>query len=276
MRVVVTGATGFIGAALTPLLQGHDLLLLNRATADLKDPTSWEPMVEAFAPYACVHLAWDGLPDYSPERCAQNLTMNTQLLSGLAELGVKRFVVAGSCWEYGDRAGQLAEATTPLKPGLFAQTKLSVLSALADIADRCGADWRWGRVFFSYGAAQRPTSLIPAARAAALKGETLSLKTPGAVQDFIHIDDVASSLMALLEGDIPSGVYNIGPGEPHTVYAVARLVAANYGVEMPPQPEGEASGFWADRSKMTGATGWAPAMTLEAGIDQVLAALDAR
>ncbi len=273
MRVAVTGATGFIGAALTPLLDRHDLLLLERATTDLNDPVSWMPAAKAFAPQACVHLAWDGLPDYSAERCAQNLAMSTRLLGGLAELGVKRFVVAGSCWEYGDRSGGVSEDVAPLNPGLFAQTKLSVLRALADIP---GIDWRWGRVFFSYGAAQRPASLIPAARAAALNGETLSLKTPGTLQDFIHIDDVATALRSLLESDVVSGVYNIGSGEPATVHSVARRVAAHYGVSMPEQSAGEASGFWADRSKLSAATGWAPLVTLQAGVEQVLRELDGR
>lgn len=286
MRVVVTGATGFLGSHLLGVLQDHDVLCLSRdprripvtrnvraIRADFGAGGGWIEAVAAFDPDWCFHLAWEGLPDYSPERCRANLAAGRRLVDAVADAGITRLIVVGTCWEYGAASGPVAEDRVPVNPGVFAATKLELLDSVREVAGRCGFDYRWARLFFVYGPGQRPTSLIPSLRTSYSTGKAPEIREPGAVQDFIHVADAAEGLVALAAAHTPSGVFNVGTGQPTSVAGVANQVADAYGQPPPFESIGEGRGFWADTSR-TSAAGWQARIGIEAGIAQTLAALD--
>src|SRR3989338_11344611 len=112
MRILITGATGFIGKYLIPLLSRHQMFLVGRkesyfsqdnviyVRADLTDISSWEKQIEKFAPDACIHLAWKDLPDYSFASCLENFNISARLFEFLSRKGCKKIFAAGTCWEY--------------------------------------------------------------------------------------------------------------------------------------------------------------------------------
>lgn len=294
MRLLVTGGTGFIGARMLPLLSNHDVMILSRRNdtgapmrdgsrvrfhcCDLNREDTWKSAIADFKPESCIHLAWDGLPDYSIENCERNFECAKIFLETLIATGLKRLVVAGSCWEYGNQRGALAESQTPVQPGQFALSKMRLLSWIDAQSRDHDLGYRWARVFFAYGPGQRSTSLIPSAREAAKKGNLIQLQNPHRVEDFVHVDDVANALKCLLETDIESGIYNVGCGQAHSVGRVASLVATRYGItiNLPKTPKDEGNSFWADISKIGKATGWRPKIGLKQGIDHFLDDLDGR
>ena len=179
MRIFVTGATGFLGNRLVALLQNHELLCLTRnpqklprtwqgeiLVGDLTQPETWRARIERFAPQWCVHLAWEGLPDYSLSRCRANLDASLKLVETVVDAGATRVVVAGSCWEYGNACGAIREDASSQECSTFAATKHALRTVLDSFAHDRGIEYRWGRIFFAYGPNQRAGSLIPQCQAA--------------------------------------------------------------------------------------------------------------
>ncbi|MBI3541395.1 MAG: NAD(P)-dependent oxidoreductase [Deltaproteobacteria bacterium] len=289
MRIFLTGATGFLGSRVLSQLEGHELLCLSRSTllqdkranisvrsllGDLAQPHTWKTEVKQFAPQACLHLAWEGLPDYSLPRCRSNLSASIKLIETLADVGIKHLVVAGSCWEYGNASGAVNEDQPAKDEGLFAATKRSLRVFLESFAPKHGFEYRWARIFFVYGPGQRAASLIPQCHAAYSLGKQPEIRNPGLTQDFVYVDDVAQGLVALTQANVGSGVFNIGSGVPTTVSSIVNRVAEHFGA--PPlfpscQPT---SGFWADISKITATTNWRTQTPIDDGIRQTLKALD--
>jgi len=122
-----------------------------------------------------------------------------------------------------------------------------------------------------YGPGQRASSLIPSCYRSLSDGSALAINNPMAVNDFVHVADVADAIRALVESDEAAGTYNIGTGRPAAVWEVVNAVAASLG--LPPvyqdMPPAAVTGLWADTGRME-AFGWRPAMTLEAGIAQTI------
>jgi len=292
MRMFVTGASGFIGRHLLSLLGNHEVMCLSRQRTglaaeakaqsnvktiqgDLSQAETWSAQVEQFSPHCCIHLAWEGLPDYSPERCQRNLDAGLGLIEGLAKARIERVVVAGSCWEYGAASGAVAESHTPTDCGLFATTKTVLRTALDSVSRERGIAYRWARIFFTYGPGQRASSLIPQCWAAFSEGKTADISQPRVAQDFVHVDDVARGLLAMAECDMASGIYNLGSGTPAAVGEVANHVAEHFGMAPPYPKVGFEHGFWADTKKMVAATGWRAQIELRDGIERTLQALEA-
>ena len=287
MRVLVTGGRGFLGRRLVRFLGKHDVVSVVRSAdngelsegvrtvvGDLAREGRWQEEIEEFAPEWCIHLAWDGLPDYSLTRCRANLDSNVRLMQTLVKAGVRRVVVAGSCWEYGAATGAVTEKDAPIDCGVFAATKHAIRTMLDGVSREAGFDYRWARIFFVYGPGQRSGSLIPHLRASFGGGTAPALREPDAVQDFVHVDDVARGLVMLAQCDAASGIFNLGSGRPTSVGEIANRVARHYGQSPPFTRVDAGAGFWADMSRTNAATGWRPEIGIDDGIDMTLRELD--
>ena len=287
MRVFITGASGFIGRHVLPLLSQHEVLCLTRdpgrlpalsfgraLRGDLSRPDEWRAHLDEFKPRWCLHLGWEGLPDYSQATTRANVDASLRLFETLLHARVRRVVVAGSCWEYGAAAGMVPETRTPADCSIFAAAKNALRSNLESAARGSDLEYRWGRIFFVYGPGQRPDSLIPSCRTAFAAGRAPDIRQPRVAQDFIHVDDVAEGLVALLERDIASGIYNLGTGRPTAVGEVANTVAKYFGAAPPYSDSSYDLGFWADSAKTTGATGWHARTSLASGIERTLRAFE--
>jgi len=294
MRVLLTGGTGFIGSRVLPLLEKHEVLCLSRDPArlprrhgmkavstDLGRDGDWVSEIGRFQPEWCLHLAWEGLPDYSLERCRTNLDAGLRLIGAVARSGVRRMVVAGTCAEYGRASGAVSEETVPVERGFCAATKHAQLNVLETVARDAAFNYQWARIFFVYGPGQMQGSLIPSLHASYTSGQKASIRTPEAFRDFVHVEDVAAALVALVSSEVPSGVFNVGSGQPTSVGNVANMAAEYYGMPRPIKhppvkcpPGGD--GFWADTHKLCATTGWRARIGIKEGLAKTLEALDSR
>jgi nucleoside-diphosphate-sugar epimerase len=285
MRILITGATGFIGRHLVPILTRHQLLLLGRREAcfsqegvsyiraDLADLTSWRKQVEDFTPDACIHLAWKGLPDYSFKSCLENYNISARLYEFLSSNGCRKIFTAGTCWEYGNLQGVVKEDDFCRELSLFASFKAGLRLIGESLSLQQEVDFIWGRIFFVYGQGQRETSLIPSYYSSIAGGQLPIVKNPNSACDFVHVSDVVSAIKALIETEGVRGIFNIGSGYPTEVSRVCEYVAKTLKAEKKIFCDSTSSagdGLWADISLITGKTGWEPQMPVHRGVEETV------
>ena len=153
-----------------------------------------------------------------------NVVVPSRLLLTAANAGVRRFVAAGSCLEYG-RAGErykFIPPNAPLEPaGAYAASKAAAAVLFCTIATEQKLQLSYLRLFSVFGEGQHEGNLWPMIRRAALVGENLAL-TPGEqLRDFIAVEHVAAELLAAASDEsVAPGVprvRNVGSGRPQTV-----------------------------------------------------------
>ena len=139
MKILVTGASGFVGLPVVQSLlrKGHTILALSRTTpdkanhlemnwmnADLASRLSYQDTIRAFAPEVVIHLAWQGIPDYSFETSKVNLDQSLDFLSFVTDLGTcRQILVAGSCWELNQLRGVCLETSKGVSKDDFTWAK---------------------------------------------------------------------------------------------------------------------------------------------------------
>src|SRR2546423_13493112 len=166
-RVLVTGATGFIGRhVLGPLVErGFDVhAVTHRAplsarsgcrwhVSDLLDTAQIVPLIKAVQPTHLLHLAWYSVPGQywtALENFAW-VQASLELLRRFHEAGGVRVVMAGTCAEYDWAYGYCSERTTPTQPHtLYGTCKLALQAMLDTYARQSGLSSAWGRIFFLY------------------------------------------------------------------------------------------------------------------------------
>lgn len=287
MRIFITGATGFIGQPLVrQFLRGkHKILILSRDTpraknlfgsshklsfvqGDLSNLAKWANSVRRFRPEACVHMAWEGIPDYGVSMSIKNLTYGLELFNLLIKSGIKKIVSTGSCWEYGINSGKLREEMGIKPKNAFSAAKNALHWLGAWIAKEHNIQFVWTRIFFAYGPGQKKTSLIPCLLNGKKFGEVPKLKNPNGANDFIYIDDVARALAMLIEKREPNqfSLYNIGSGALTKVKNIADFI---YGEKRSIISYG-GSGCYADIAKIKKEIGWAPKVNITDGVRKML------
>jgi nucleoside-diphosphate-sugar epimerase len=293
-RVLLTGATGFIGRhAIAPLIaKGYEVHAVSsrpaaRAadavqwhTADLLDEDAVQRLLAGVRPTHLLHLAWyveAGLFWTSPEN-ARWLAASLALLQHFREHGGRRAVMAGTCAEYDWSHGVCFESLTPLRPTTpYGSCKNALGEALCRHGVGEGLSTAWGRVFFLYGPGEPAPRLVPSVIRALSLGETARCTHGRQVRDYLHASDAASAFVALLDSAV-EGPVNIASGNPVTirevVLAAAECLGAADRVEFGalPAPANEPSMLVADVRRLSEEVGWRPSIGLADGMGQVVRA----
>jgi nucleoside-diphosphate-sugar epimerase len=291
MKVFITGGTGFVGTNLLRKLQNsnHETLLLvfgneqvphniksknEIVRGDLSNIKKWEKNIVDFSPDAAIHMAWEGIPDYSYKTSAKNLLYGIDLVKILGESGCKKIICTGSCWEYGLKQGKMSENMLPVSTNAFTAAKNSLNVIGSEIAKEHSMSLIWTRLFYVYGPLQRTYSLIPYVIKCIQDGKKPDIKTPETKNDFIFIEDVVKALIMILEKHEKSDIFNIGSGFSTQVNDIVDIVSKKYGLDLyiphGRKNEKESVDFWADISKIKKEIGWTPKTSIHEGIEKTI------
>ena len=292
-RVLVTGATGFIGRQVVPLLAaaGHDVhAVYSRMPgadtpgvrwhrADLLNTGASTRLVKEVAADVLVHLAWYAEPGkyWTSPRNHDWLTASLELARAFADVNGRRIVGAGTSAEYDWSVGGVCrENETPLRPStLYGECKLELWHRLQLLGSATGTEVAWGRVFFLYGPHEPPDRLVSSAIRAMLRGEPARSTHGAQVRDFLHVQDVASAFVALANSPV-MGPVNIASGMPVSLRHILEIIAAHIGrpdllaLGAIPARVGEPATLVGDVRRLCGEVGWTQTLSLPEGVKQTV------
>ncbi|MBU1275031.1 MAG: NAD(P)-dependent oxidoreductase [Proteobacteria bacterium] len=289
-RILVTGATGFIGRHCIPALiekgfevhalssRGAQLPNVDSHEADLMNPGATAGLLSELTPTHLLHLAWYAEPGLfwnSRENLAW-VAASLNLYRAFVENGGRRMVAAGTCAEYDWNYSVLDEYETPIKPAtLYGVSKAALHSVLTRAADLDGLALAWGRVFFLYGPGEKPGRLVSDVIRGLLQGRTVETTSGLQKRDFMHVADVAGAFAALCDSDA-QGSFNIASGEARPLHELLKAIGDITGrpdllrVGARPMPPGEPPCLAAATTRLTQEVGFCPRHDLESGLGDAI------
>jgi nucleoside-diphosphate-sugar epimerase len=291
-KVLITGATGFIGShCILPLLaQGFEVHAISSAPcehqsadvvwhqANLLDVETISKLIFTVQPTHLLHLAWYVIPGNASSAIESFywVQASLELLKQFHEQGGERVVFVGSDYEYDWNYGYCSEAVTPRNPSTFYGTcKNSLFSLFEAYTHSTGLSGAWARFFSPYGANEHPQRLVPTAICSLLKREPARFSHGKQIRDFLYVQDGADALVALLHSSI-TGAINIASGQPTALKTVISSIAHKLNGEdlillgaIPPRPN-DTPLVVADIRRLTNELGWQPQYSLDTGLDKTI------
>jgi len=303
-RVLVTGATGFIGRAVAGALSqcGAELWLTGRnakaqeecaracagartLTADLSRPGEFTRAYQEARPAVIFNLAGYGV-DREERDPTLAAALNTQLPGEIAAVIAQdrasnwpgmRLVQAGSAFEYGPVAGPVTEESPTAPQSDYGRTKLAGTGLVLDAREIRGVPAVVARLFVAYGPGEHPGRLLPSLLRIAESGEKLELTAGQQRRDFTYVGDVAEGLLRLgLARDCP-GVVNLATGRQTSVREFAECAAELLGLAPGqlqfgalPYRDDEVAQGPADTARLARLLSWTPRTTVREGIRETI------
>jgi nucleoside-diphosphate-sugar epimerase len=243
VRILLTGATGFVGSHVARVLvdEGDEIIALIRpgsgtwrltaildrlrvVTGDIEDRPSLQRAIREHRPDTCIHLAWYAEPgEYlNSERNIASLQASLGLFADLIQGGCNQIVTTGTCAEYDTDLGFLRE-DGPTRPAtLYAASKLSLALIGQRMASLAGVNFAWARLFYVYGPREDPRRIIPSLIRSLLAREAVAVTPADQVRDYLHVADVATALCQLAARRA-DGIFNVASGVPVTMKHVMQM-----------------------------------------------------
>jgi len=270
VKVLVTGATGFVGRHLVAALLARGCAV--RAVArnvETAASMQWINDVEFVAADihasdldiaaltdgidVLAHLAWPGLPNYRALfHFEHNLMADYRFIKGAVEAGVPQVLVTGTCFEYGMQSGPLSESVEPQPSNPYGLAKHTLQLFLQNLQQEKPFTLQWARLFYLHGEGQNPNSLLAALDRAIDSGDaSFNMSGGEQLRDFLPIASAADYLAAIVHQRDFNGVINCASGQPVSVRALVeqrlreRGAALNLNLGHYPYPTHEPMAFWA-------------------------------
>ena len=254
MKVLVAGASGVVGRPLLPLLEsaGHEVVGLARTVrpgptrmlaVDALDRDAVSAAVREVAPDAVVNLLTAIPARLNPRRMATEFALTDRLrtegtrnlVEAARAAGVRRLIAEGLAYAYDPTGAGPADEDEPLwrrPPAGFASALAALTELEATTTAAGGTVLRMGHLYGPGTMFAADGSFVADIRA----GKVPIVGNGGSVFSFVHVDDVASAVVAALGRDVP-GVLNVVDDEPvrlgEWLPAVAEMLGAPRPRRMP-------------------------------------------
>ena len=299
-RVILTGASGFVGANLVRRLlkDGHDIHLLVRQgynpwriedlcadvqlhVIELTDDVALNRVVGNIRPDWVFHLATYGAYSWQTDlhqMIQTNIIGSINLIMAGLRTGFEVFVNTGSSSEHGFKRHASSE-TDWLEPNsLYAVTKASATLFCQYFAQSQKMRMSTLRLYSVYGPYEEPGRLMPTLILLGLQGKLPPLVNPSVVRDYVYVEDVVDAYIRVATqiDQEPGAIYNVGTGIQTSMCEVVEIARRVMGIVVEPKWGSMMNRLWdtsiwvADSRKIRHDLGWQPSYTFEQGFCQMV------
>lgn len=274
-KILVTGASGFIGKRLLEMLKQHNDNEVVESTIDVSDARAWEALpacdtVIHLAAMTFVPASWENPVSFFQTNAAGTLHACEYCRKQKARL------IVTSAYLYGIPSSLPIAEDAPIHPNNpYAFSKKTA-------EDICGFYNEFYKVpivivrpFNIYGYGQKDMFLIPSIIKQLKAGGAIYIKDKTPRRDYIYVDDVVAMMLQLLNKPVSFNIFNIGSGESHSPEDIIGLMQEIAGTDLPVFSEdvvrqNEIPDTIADMSKAKELLNWEPSFTIRKGLEDYL------
>lgn len=292
-RVLVTGASGFIGGHTLKYLvhNGYEVYAVSSSEiiksksqsviwykCNLFNSSEIEKMMEEIKPTHIIHFAWYVVPGkyVNAEENLHWVQISMNLLKYFKIHGGKRFVFAGTCFEYDLSWGCISENETPSKPdSLYGKCKYDFENKAIEYCYKNGVSFASGRIFYVYGEREDKKRIIPYVINCLLNNQLAKCSNGEQVRDFMYVEDVANAFVKILDCDV-EGIINVGSGKAAKLKDVLLKIAEKLNKEELisfgdiKAAADEPKMIVANNEKLRNETNWVQQFDLDGGLHKVI------
>lgn len=296
-KILITGASGFVGACLTENLvkEGYDVSVVTRNiekswrlrkvanevkiyNLDIRNEKDVDDVVKTIKPDKIFNLAAYGgyyFQNDINKILSSNILGTVNLLNACAKNDFKSFINIGSSSEYGTKKYSMKEADVLEPINTYGVSKAAATLYCRMIAESHKLPIATIRLFSPYGYYEDKSRLVSSVILSCIRGENPKLASGKAVRDFIFIEDVIDIIKKVSDfSNISGKIYNCGTGKQHSVAEIVKTVIKISDKNLIPswgKVEGRKSDTnkWeADMSLVKQELAWTPKFSLEQGIEK--------
>lgn len=309
MRILITGAAGFIGSHLSERLmsKGYSIVGLDNFDPFYEPAVKWNNLSKLLSsPHfklvegdirnrvlmdkifqegqfgTVVHLAAKAGVRPSIQDPAGYVDVNINgtvtLLEAVRAAGIKKFIFASSSSVYGNNEkvpfSETDNVDNPISP--YAATKKAGELICYTYSHLFGMDVTCLRFFTVYGPRQRPDLAIHKFARLIEQGKPIPVYGDGSMErDFTYIDDIIDGVIAAMERSKGYDIYNLGESRPvrldHLIAELEKAIGKKADIDRQPEQPGDVNRTYADVQKAIHALGYQPKTQLADGLKQFVA-----
>lgn len=296
-KIVVTGATSMIGAALIEECLNHDVEVYavvragtgkrNRLPEDdrlhfIEGSLEELSILPDKIPEKCdtfYHIAWGNTGENrnrSAELQSRNITYTLEAVKAAKKLGCRRFIGAGSQAEYGPKNQEKISPDSHVNPTTpYGASKLASGHLAFMLCKELGMECIWPRIFSVYGIYEKETTMIASGLRKMLSGIPTEFTPAMQRWDYLYSKDAGRAYYLIGEKGRDGEIYCVGSGHARPlkdyILKMAELTGAQEpGIGARPYPEGAVMNLCADTESLKRDTGFVPKYSFEEGIKETI------
>ena len=293
-RVVITGATGFIGSWLVKELASNDIEIIalvrdvNRAKDAIGDKARLIKYYSEEYQKLCddntnidafYHLAWEGVaPEKKNDRAIQvkNIDFAMEMLEYAGRIGAKRFIATGTVAEYAFCEDVMDVNAKQTPNDLYGAAKTATHYMLETWARSMEMPFNWVVIPSTFGEGRRDNNILTYTIQTLLKGEKPSYGYLTQMWDFLYVGEVVRALRLIGEKGIIGKTYGIGSGDYRPLKEYVKIIRdlinpdLELGIGDVPAMSDKAFSSCVSIKDLTADTGFVPCVSFEKGIEKTI------